>query len=101
MATIESRLGAVEEQVRNLRDDIAELARSIDGPNGNSLRTRVHKLESDVAAARIAAETLAAYRREKGDGFTKKQQVAVLLFGAIASLGTMASMAVAISQLGG
>lgn len=100
MASVEGRLARIEEQLNNLRADVAELARAVHGPNG-SLRSRLHQIESDAAAAKVAAATLAEVRRNKSDGFTKRQAVAVLVFGAVASLGTVVSITVAISQLSG
>jgi uncharacterized protein YigA (DUF484 family) len=98
MASVEARLARIEEQLQNLRGDLAELARAIHGPNG-SIRNRLHTIENDSAAAKAAAAALAEVRREKGEGFTKKQAVAVLVFGAVAALGTLVSIAVALSQL--
>jgi chromosome segregation ATPase len=98
MASLEAKLVRIEEQLQHLRNDLAELARAIHGPNG-SIRNRLHKLENDAHAARIAAETLAQVKRRQGEGFTKKQQIAVLVFGAVAALGTLVSVVVALSQL--
>lgn len=99
-ASVADRLARLEEQMRSLRDDIAEIGRAIHGPNG-SIRNRIHTLENDAHAARAAAQALAEIRKQQGEGFTKRQQIAVLIFGLIASLGTIVSTVVAIAMLSG
>lgn len=108
---VEVRLARIEEQLKRVRDELADLARAIHGPNG-SIRNRLHKIENDAAAAKVAVVTLEQVRKERaeameqarlerGEGLTKKQVGAMLVFGAVASLGTVVSIAVAVSQLGG
>jgi cytochrome c-type biogenesis protein CcmH/NrfG len=63
---VPTQLAVLVEQVATMREDLAELTRKVDGPPWErSVRGRLHALEGDASAARIASETLAEAQRER------------------------------------
>lgn len=61
-----AQLAVLVEQVAALRRDVAHVQASIDGPPWErSVRGRLHTLENDASAAKVAAATLAEAQRER------------------------------------
>lgn len=88
------RMARVEEQVRQMKNEIAELNRALNGPNGSSLRARVHKLENDSAAASAAHAALAAFQQMRGQTWTRKERLGLFLFAGVGAVGTIISVVV-------
>ena len=65
--TVEARLAVLAQQLVSLTDGQAELRRIIEGPpREESVRGRLHTLEAENAAAKVAAQALAqATARER------------------------------------
>jgi hypothetical protein len=67
----EERWRRLQDDIDQLRRDIVELEREVLGPpRKESVRGRLHDLENDAAAARVAADTLAVIqmRQERESG---------------------------------
>lgn len=63
---VATQLAVLVEQVGALREDLAHLQATIDGPPWErSVRGRLHTLENDASAAKVAAATLAEAQRER------------------------------------
>lgn len=79
MATIGERVATLEADYRNLRDDVRQIADDIgDKSDPNSIRGRIHKLESVAAAAVL--------RRNFGVGLLKGWERSLLVLCALATV---------------
>lgn len=78
------RLRALETLVVGLQADMVELSRVIEGPpREDSLRGRLHRLESNEAAAHAAAAALEAARALRDHTFSRGQKLIALMFGLV------------------
>lgn len=78
MSELGERMAALETEVRGMRDDLIVIERSINGPpRSESLRGRIHALESSDAAANAAAAALEAVKVMRRDGWSAFQKLLV------------------------
>lgn len=70
MTAIERELAALVVEMREARADIAAIDKSINGPprDGSTIRDRLHKLETDSAAARAASAAVEAIKMARDSG---------------------------------
>lgn len=88
--TYERRLAVVEERVHRVSALLEELDREVNVGRGGrpSLRSRVHSLESDEAAANAAKAALEAYRVARGQKWALVLTAINVLVAAVAVLTT-------------
>lgn len=98
----DERLARLEEQMKGMREDMAELRRSLEGPpRDESIRGRLHVLETNDAAAVAARAALEAARAAQGQSWTRKERVGLFIFAGIGAVGTIVSgVVLVITQTG-
>lgn len=78
------RLRALETLVIGLQADMRDLTVLIEGPpREDSLRGRLHRLESNEAAAHAAAAALEAARAMREHAFSRGQKLIALVFAVV------------------
>lgn len=86
MGRLEREVIEARVELRELRADIAEIKMALEGPpRDQSIRGRLHVLETSDAAAKAAEAALATARAlhaERGDrGFSRKERIAAAATG--------------------
>ena len=92
----------IDASMTALHDNVRALVREVGGfHEGNgahvSLRTRMHKIEGDQAAANAAKAALDAAQAMRRNEFTWKSKLVLLAFAAMGAAGTVVSTYVAIT----
>lgn len=78
------RIAALEATLVGILSDVAELQRELAGPpRQDSIRGRLHRLESSDAAAKAAEAALVAARAVQGQTFSRRQKIAGLVLALI------------------
>ena len=88
----------LEERVRVLAEDLAELAALVNGP----IRARMHKLENDSTAAKTATAAIEATRLMRDQmnerRFSRAEKVLGLGFGFVLAISSVISSALLIAS---
>lgn len=84
------RLAAVEQRVEDLRSDIRVVQRTIEGPpREESIRGRLHKLESNDIAAQAATAALETARTLRDRSLSRSEKIVVALFTGVITICTV------------
>lgn len=88
---VESLRRELTRELDNLRREVAELERQFDGPpRADSIRTRMHRLESDASSARFAQAALERARNERRYRLGVFEWIAGPFLGIAATVGAAA-----------
>lgn len=83
---VDRHIGEVAKEVEAVEFEIGGAPRPAFRGNRSTIRSRLHHLENDAAAARIAAEALQASSAERRGEWSRVQKVALFLFAVIAAI---------------
>lgn len=84
------RLAAVEQRVEDLRSDIRVMQRTIEGPpREESIRGRLHKLESSDVAAQAASAALETARSIRDRALSRSEKIIVACFTGVITICTV------------
>lgn len=99
--TPDERLARLETLYADLREDVNQITTTIEGPPGNrneSIRGRLHKLETDEIAAQAAQAALATVRELRDRRLTTTEKRAAIFFGAVLALGSVITSVLLVVQ---
>lgn len=78
MSELGERMAALETEVKGMREDLAVIERSINGPpRDESIRGRLHLLETSDAAAKAATAAIEAVKVMRRDSWSSFQKALV------------------------
>lgn len=78
-------LGELSRRVDDVEEEVDAVARELGGmrpggrPPGQTIRERLHKLESEAAAAELVQEILNVQRKKGGERWTRRERIALFL----------------------
>lgn len=104
LVRVEAKLDSLHEDLDDYARDHKQVVREIGGirPNGpdpqQTIRGRLHQLENDAAAAKLANDILAAERKRVGERWGRRERILAVIVGIWLALVPVINLALNVRQ---